>query len=343
MAGAAKTMNLSSSNKAIEQKLRLFRHIGGLQRVFKSKLQRWLVNAIIRSNRKLDIIAFLGRAWCRRVGWRLVCGPRVLIDQPQEFIQSEILLHGIYEPEVAAAILAVIHPGDLFLDVGANIGIHSLIAAYHGARVHAFEPVPRLAKRLKINAAINRLESRITLFEFALSNKEGEAAFYVASRKDDGSHSLIKGVPATSIETIIVKTTTLDHHLEKFGRITPALIKIDVEGAESLVLDGANITLTRPERPILIIETGDRLAEVIGESARSVLGRLFDRNFRVFRLRNEAECLLEIDVDEIPSSVCNYLAVPAEFPRTDSLVEQVQAWWNILRRRSAAPRCGHSG
>lgn len=342
MESAAGTMNLHSSSKVIEQESCSFRHAGcmGLRKAFESKLQHWLLNRIMRPKRRFDVIAFLGRVWCQRVGWRLICGPRVLITQPQEFIQSKILMHGIYEPEVVAAISAVIRPGDLLLDVGANIGIHSLIGAYQGARVHTFEPLPRLAKRLRQNIALNRLGSRIAVFEIALSNREGEATFYVASRKDDGSHSLVNGVPATSIEQIIVKTTTLDRHLEKFGYITPNIIKIDVEGAEAWVLDGAHTTLTRSERPVLIIETGDRLAEVIGESARSVLGRLFNLDFRVFQLRDDTGCLLEVDADKISPLLCNYLAVPIEFPRMKGLVERVQACWSTLRRQSAAPCCG---
>ena len=100
----------------------------------------------------------------------------------------------------------------MVFDVGANIGYHTLGAAATGARVYAFEPVPRLRNRLADNLRLNGLERRVVASELALSNRNGSAELYLARRLDDGSHSLIPGVPAHSVECITVQTVRLDDH-----------------------------------------------------------------------------------------------------------------------------------
>ncbi len=156
------------------------------------------VRFAIRSGARGGLLGLPGRLIGRTVGVRLNVGPRVLIDNASEFIQSEILACGAYEPTIARLIARLVQPGTVFFDVGANIGQHSMVAAYYGARVFAFEPVAQLAQRIKDNARLNGLQHYISVHRYAAADVTRRATLYIASRRDDGSHSLISGVQRSS-------------------------------------------------------------------------------------------------------------------------------------------------
>jgi FkbM family methyltransferase len=259
--------------------------------------------------------------YCRQsIGWPLACGYRIIIDDLDEWMQQQILTVDGYEPELVKVLTTVLQPGDLFFDVGANRGHHTLVAASCGARVHAFEPVPRLAKQLTDNCRLNHLEEVVSVVEAAVSNEAGMAILYLAKRVDDGSHSLVPGVPAQSIDPISVHTITLDQYVQQAKCGIPAVVKIDVEGAESLVLDGAISVLCNPQPPIVVLETADRLADTLGESAKTVLDRFFIRGYRVFRILPGLKGgLHEVKPTNVPGDLANYIAVHAESSRLDTL------------------------
>src|ERR687885_539712 len=96
-----------------------------------------------------------GRRLGRTRGLRTSCGYRMAIHDPREHIQWCVLRSGAYEPGIVAVLSTLLQPGDVFFDVGANIGHHSLVAASRGAIVHAFEPLPRLAARVRENFELN--------------------------------------------------------------------------------------------------------------------------------------------------------------------------------------------
>jgi FkbM family methyltransferase len=173
--------------------------------------------------------------------------------------------------------------------------------------------VDNLGKCYRISH-LNRAESRILVEDIPLSDRIGTVRFHTNARKDDGSHSLITGVPAESVEIVEVATSTVDRYCADAG-LEPALLKIDVEGAEALVLDGAAAHLDGPSRPIIIMETADRLADQIGESTSSVLARLFRRSSRVFALVESRLGLREADAGAVLGELGNYLAIPEDSPR----------------------------
>ena len=274
-------------------------------------MSRHPLRRLIKTGRYPGLAGALGRYWGRAVGYQLRYGPRIIIDDPAEYMQSDILRSGVYERQVAEVILAVGKPGDLMLDVGANMGQHSLIAAWHGMRVHAFEPLPRLALRLKANLALNRLAERVSVFEFAVSAVEGSATLHEMDRADDGSHSLLASGTERIRSEVQVRTVTIDGHLKAQSCGPPAIIKIDVEGAEALVLDGATQTLSEG-RPVVIVETGDRLAHTLGESADSVIDRLLQRDYRVFQIPEGHWIAEELPRPPVPGHLYNYVGVPRD-------------------------------
>jgi FkbM family methyltransferase len=274
---------------------------------------------------------------------RMVAGGlRVRIDDPDEFIQRALVEDGDYEPDVAHLVRGLLRDGDLFLDVGANLGYHSLLAAAQGARVYAFEPVPRLLDKLAANVALNGFQERVRIAPRALSDQEGTSTLYVASRLDDGSHSLLPGVEAESVQPIDVRTVTLDGYLAAACESVPTLIKIDVEGCEALVLDGAARTLAALPPPVWIFETGDRLANQLGESAASVIRRFVDRGYRVFRISGD-DAPAEVDVERVHCELADYVAVHPRSTRREAvlaLLKQQEArreedWQRQVRLASA--------
>jgi FkbM family methyltransferase len=157
------------------------------------------------------------------------------------------VLLGSYEPEQTRRFLATLRPGDSVLDVGANAGYYTLLAAARvgpGGNVWAFEPSPRNAAILRRHVALNRL-GRVRVEEAAASDREGTACF-------DGSGGSGTGHLAEQGGTR-VRTLRLDDYCAEHG-IVPRAVKIDVEGAEGEVLAGFESTLAAA-RPYLFLST----------------------------------------------------------------------------------------
>ena len=173
---------------------------------------------------------------------------------------------GGYEPETVGAAIALVvsEKIDAFVDVGANIGIFSLVMkAMFGQSisVDAFEPLPRLGKILKELSESNGLN--IAIHREAASNAKGNAKFYV-SAKSDSSNSLNADFRKAK-EVIDVEIVTLDEFFA--GREQKWLFKVDTETTEADVLEGASGLIVR-SKPWFICEVlwgrnEERLQQII--------------------------------------------------------------------------------
>lgn len=170
-----------------------------------------------------------------------------------------------YEPETMAAFLAsisLLEAREAF-DVGANVGIFSLIAAATTtARVTGFEPTPQLAATYRSVALVNGLGCEVE--ELALGAATGTATLYI-SGKTDSSNSLVAGFRA-AVGTVDVPLERLDDYVARSGR-RPAVMKVDTETTEPAVLEGGLETL-RTVRPWIICEvlagtTEERLMAIL--------------------------------------------------------------------------------
>ncbi|MGQ9864707.1 MAG: FkbM family methyltransferase [Pseudanabaenaceae cyanobacterium] len=165
---------------------------------------------------------------------------------------------GLHEFADMGFLMHFLRRGDLFVDVGANAGAYTLLAgAALKANVMAFEPVPQTFERLLENVRLNRLESHVQCFNQAIGAHSGRIAF---THDLDTTNRAI--APHESCENAIeVEVVPLDMALRD---VTPALIKIDVEGYEGAVIEGAAQTLTKPELGAVILElneSGSRYGE----------------------------------------------------------------------------------
>lgn len=154
---------------------------------------------------------------------------------------------GLDEYEDMSFVLDMLHSGELFVDVGANIGSYSILAATKGARVIAIEPVPSTFKVLKQNVLLNELDDQIEVMNIGLGSKEENLKF--STEQGTTNHVLNKEENTKQSVKILVRS--LDDVLD--GRI-PKIIKIDVEGFETKVIEGARKTLANPNLLAVIME-----------------------------------------------------------------------------------------
>ena len=157
---------------------------------------------------------------------------------------------GLHEAEDMAFCLHLLRAGDLFVDVGANVGSYTVLAAGAcRAEVVAVEPSAETRAALRSNVALNGIEGRVEIHAVGLGAAEGEMRLSLG--RGPMNRALADGDDAPS-ETVPIRT--LDAIL---GGRAPALLKIDVEGGEADVLKGAAEALASPGLRAVIAEAND--------------------------------------------------------------------------------------
>ena len=169
-------------------------------------------------------------------------GGTLLLPADDLSLLPELVAHGVYDAPFTAFVQRTIRPGDTVVDVGANVGLFTLLFAFcvweHG-RVLAYEANPRMAAVLRDNVAMNWLGDRVEVVEKAAAAAAGTLPF-LAPRRFPGGGSLRPlerelGANDT-VERIEVAAEPLDALAGRFERVD--LVKIDVEGAEEQVFAG---------------------------------------------------------------------------------------------------------
>jgi FkbM family methyltransferase len=154
------------------------------------------------------------------------------------------MLFGRYEPAVVSEIFRLPETTKVVYDVGAHVGYITLALAHHtnrGSKVFAFEPVPGNVELLRKLTVLNNLEERVEVFSLALGNKTGEQRFVMlGSSMMHLLEAALNGQDTRGCPSFVVKGATLDSFVFELKNPPPDLIKIDVEGAEAFVLEGAS-------------------------------------------------------------------------------------------------------
>jgi FkbM family methyltransferase len=177
-----------------------------------------------------------------------------------------IYFHGEYEPAITALFRRLVTPESIVFDVGANAGYFSILAGELGAKVHAFEPNPKVRALLERSVALGHAD--IEVVAAACSGHRGTASLYLSSPDNTGMSSLSVST-GTRVEVDVI---SLDEYTAR-ARASPSLIKIDVEGHEREVLAGAS-RLLNGMKPIVIAEAGGTdtisLMEDVGYEPRCI-------------------------------------------------------------------------
>lgn len=227
-------------------------------------------------------------------------GHRMLVD-----LRSKTEFHayytGEYDAEKLRIVAALADPDWIALDIGANIGFHAVpLAVTLGAlrgrgKLYCFEPVPTNRERLEQNLALNGALERCEIHEFGLSNAPGEAQITLREDFELGSTTgnaalVIQDGQDSAFRTLPISLRRLDDWARERALSRLDFIKIDVEGHEDLVFEGALDTLAR-FRPLLLAEMNNSYFQRrnVGLDARmsSLLGPLGYDWIRFYPLRRK--------------------------------------------------------
>lgn len=220
---------------------------------------------------------------------------------------TAFLLRDWVEPELRQ-LQRLLSPGDVFIDVGANIGLYALKAARlvgSTGRVLALEPGAEAYGHLASNIALNTFDWAEPL-KIAASDKAGEAVLHhVPLGSDPQAFSLVANARAVNGET--VETVPLDNLIVRCGLDRVDLIKIDVEGAEPLVIAGAGRVLSE-FRPAVIFECNAHINAGGDDGAAGQAWAMLKAAGYCFYRLVEGHF---VHIVRLPAEFCNVIAVHA--------------------------------
>jgi FkbM family methyltransferase len=217
-------------------------------------------------------------------------GSRIIVRHGETGITGNLYC-SLHDFADMAYLLHVLSPDDLFVDIGANVGSYTILAcAAKRAKGICFEPVPSTFARLMDNLRINNLCERVDAQNIGLSDREGELIF---TSGEDTTNHVVAGDERTP-NVVRVKVLPLD---EILGGATPALLKIDVEGFETPVLEGARQTLGKQALHSVIMELNGS-GERYGFRDGRIVEYMSDLGFSTFRYEPFSRELIAISVHD---------------------------------------------
>ncbi len=197
-------------------------------------------------------------------------------DCPARTSIAKMLFVGNFETNEIAFVMGLLKRGDVVLDIGANAGVYTVLAGKlvgPQGHVYAFEPSKRELDVLRHNVEMNHL-ANVTIVERAVSNRAGTTRLAIA--RDGGLNSLANTHrPEQQIESWQeVETISLDQFLKEFSIPKVDFIKIDVEGAERLVFEGAATVLASKHPITILFEASDFNTRGFGYMVKDLLNQL---------------------------------------------------------------------
>jgi len=194
---------------------------------------------------------------------------------PEARVAKDYFAHAFYERHfIDMACQQLVKEDKKCIDIGAHIGWYTVELAEKCRHVYAFECSPKSFNFLCANIALNGVDYKVTKYNCALSNKEETVAYYVRDPKDGGSNGI------SQFECDITnKTPSLEvpsKTLDSFNLNDIGFIKIDVEGHEKSVLEGAVETLKRNNYPPILFESWSSEKESQGYPSVRLRNELFN-------------------------------------------------------------------
>ncbi len=197
---------------------------------------------------------------------------------------SDILVYEQFEINEQCFLKYFLKKNGIFIDMGSNIGLYSLIASKiigRKGRVYSFEPTPETFLRLKQNVFLNK-KKNISLYNIALSNISGRQEFSISHDGYDAWNSFSKPSGGKVIEKILVNSITFDDFIYQNNLKGIDLIKIDVEGWEINVLKGGQNYFNKSTSAAIIIEFTDINLQGAGFSSKELYNLLLSFGYQLF-------------------------------------------------------------
>jgi len=211
-----------------------------------------------------------------------------------EHMQRRIFWMGYYNLRLVPVLDQLLKPGMVAVDVGANIGEVSLVAANRvgpTGRVIAFEPAPAIADELEAHLRSNGLHAVVDLRRQGLADAVGRLPLYGScgqGSSDDPHRGLgsLHGVPGSDPVIAEVEITTLDAAVQSLGLSRLDLLKVDIEGGELPCLRGARETLQK-FLPVVAVEVQAQSSGAAGYRGRDILDHLSPLGYRFYCLEKK--------------------------------------------------------
>lgn len=241
---------------------------------------------------------------------------RELIIDSSNGSYKYIYFLGAYEPVISGLFNALVQPGDICLDVGANIGWYSTLfqkLVGENGEVHAFEPVPPIFEHLRRNVEINEPPYNVRLNNFALGDIETDVELHIFPDLPAG-HASIGTFNRADYETFPSRMLTLNGYLEENKIENIKLVKIDIEGSELMMLKGATNLFLQENLPILEIEMALATSSDFNYLPNDLIQFIRDHaDYRFFAIDERNGSLKEIDHFDKEDIGANVLCLPTNF------------------------------
>jgi FkbM family methyltransferase len=260
-----------------------------------------------------------------QVGFPAASAPLQIEVVPREMMNRAMFLYGAFEISETRLVQALLGPGMTFVDIGANIGYYTLVAARvvgEMGLVHCFEPNRPMRLRLEENVQRNAFRN-VVVHPEAVARFTGQVEFFASTwDANQGISSLLPGSGRGEMQQ--VPSISYDDFVAGLGTRRVDLIKMDIEGAELLAIEGGRQALARADAPGLIFEADD-LAPV-----GAVLHAL---GYKIRRLHYTLQSGLELPDAETPmESLFSSYEAPNYFAaKNESVFDAVLTRANSVR------------
>jgi len=222
-----------------------------------------------------------------------VKGMKMFLPADDCTISPHLILDGEWEPWVTKVFQTLVKPGMTVVDVGANVGYFTLLAAWGtgpSGKVYAFEPEPKNFRLLSRNVDVNGM-TWVTVNRKALWNKAGTAELYTTDAC--GGHSLIGNTQPTTSGKIQVETIPLDNYLTPGQRVD--FIKIDAEGAEPFIMEGMQEVLKANPKAKILLEFAPMFLKASGRDPMQFIDWIKGLGYSVKLVQHDATLTTDID------------------------------------------------
>jgi FkbM family methyltransferase len=244
------------------------------------------------------------------LGQLLVTDPVMKVDEfggvfsidARSDLFARVIINKEYEPRFISYVLNNLDKKRDVIDVGANVGFYTVLFAKHleQGRVVAVEPTRNALRNLHKNIELNKVGSKVEVFQGVVSDRSGELEIKTILGKEEYSSLGVMDHPSIAkVEHHIEKvaSTTLDELVAQ-RNLNPGFIKIDVEGAENLVFKGA-IKVLKEKRPVIMSEISDFLLRSNGSSAQEVFKLIESCDYVIQDIGNPGGHLMKHEFEHI--------------------------------------------
>ena len=266
-----------------------------------------------RTIRRFAVAVALGRFAYRRLkpaGTVMVTveGHKMFIDTRDSGVAFRLLSLQTYEPKLTEAFKQMVKPGDVVVDIGANIGYFTLLASRlvgERGRVYAFEPAPQnfalLSKNLTANGSRN-----VRAFQRAVSSSRGSGKLLVQG-ENWGSYRIVDSI--ADGQSVEVEIISMDEFFEN-GHQKVNVVKMDAEGSEVRILQGSSRVLKNNPDLVLFSELNPKLLMAAGHCPKEHLRTLLAHGFAIYAIDDIDRCVQHLALDQLEVLVQDLLHRP---------------------------------